>query len=284
MSNEESARVLVSAEQLRQWRESLGLEACANALLSMFQQSRSATHRAEAWDTLLELLTMEDENLSDSLLRQWTNELLNSITDTDPEVRCQGLSALANIAPYVRERADVIDSLVRCLYDESEAVRSQAISAASVFSNRRLLVALTKSLVSNNSHNPMSGDPDERRLWHALFALDSMVERLDLTLEERSGVAQRVFDALLLIISEPFASDLDIWKIGESLGEFIKGSVALINLKKMMAHTDPRVRDSAVHGLSHLGGVEATELIKHALCDPATEVREEAQKALLTTK
>lgn len=274
----------VGAEQLRNWRESLGIEGCTNALLATFQQSRSAARRAEAWHALLELLSLEEENLSASLLTQWTDELLKSLTDADPEIRCQGLSALADLAPYVRERADVIDGVVRCLYDESGEVRSHAISAASIFSSRTLLNALTNSLISGDSHRTISDDPDECRLWHALFALDGVVEKLDLTSEERSVAAQRVFDALSIMISEPSAPSLDIWKAGESLGEFIKGDAAFNILEKMMTHGDPQVRDSAVHGLSHLGGVKAVELIKNALSDPAEEVRDEARKALIITQ
>jgi HEAT repeat protein len=212
---------------------------------------------------------------------QLSNELLRSLADEDPDIRLQGLSALTDLASDVRERAEIIDCVVSSLYDESGAVRSQAIYVASIFANRPLLDALAESLISNDSRKTVSDDSDDCSLWHALFALDRLVEKIAITSEERDRIAERVVEALYIIINEASTSALDIWKVGETLGEFIKGSVAFDALKKMMTHEDARVRDSAVHGLSHLGGADALELIKDALCDPSAEVSDEARKAIM---
>lgn len=281
-TNRRDNKVPTRAQQLRRWRESIGIEACARALLIKFRESRSPVHRAKIWNALLEVLSIEEENLSETLFRQWTDELLRALTNSNPEIRCQGLSALADVAPYVSDRAEVMGSLVQCLYDESENVRSRAIYTVFSFNDHRLLVAIADSLNSNDSRKPVSDDPDRCRLWHALFALDGVIDKSDLTSEEENMIAARVFNALSSLLNEPFASDFDIWKVGDSLGEHIKGKAALNVLEEMVTHADPRVRDSAVHGLSHLGGAKAVALIKRSLADPIAEVREEARKALIT--
>lgn len=283
LMNNKSPEAPITGESLRQWCKSVGPEVCSDALLTLFRQARSRERRAELWDALLETLSLDEEaGLLRTLYMKWADELLKALIEADPHLRCQGLSALADIAPYVSDREDIIVGLIRGLYDKSELVRSRAISTVRRFSNRSLLLTLIDSITSVDYMGLMFDDPQEGRLWTPLFALDEVVDTVNLTSEEQSKIAGTMLDALNITLNEPYTSDLDIWKIGDTLGEHIKGDPALGVLKKMIAHRDPRVRISAVHGLSHLGGKEAAVLIKQALSDPAAMVREEAKKGLLT--
>lgn len=278
--SEMSAGQLTNIERLRQWRQSVGLERCASSLLKAFRKSHSPRHRETICDALIELLSMTEEDLSEAIFRGWIDELLKAVRDADAETRRQALSALNDLARHIADDADVLSNLVRSLYDESQDVRGQAIYAVGGFASRQLVFLLVDSLVDSNLHNFASDDQDRRSLWHALYALDEVVDRLDLSADQRDEIAEKVFQALLEILKGPEPSSLDIWKVGDSLGEHIKGQSALSILKEMFAHPNPLVRDSAVHGLGHLGGDEAVKLINLALRDPEPEVREEAQRAL----
>jgi HEAT repeat protein len=189
------------------------------------------------------------------------------------------LNALSDEAKYVAEDEDVLRSVVGSLYDDSVIVRGQAISAIANIASRPLLSLLTASLRDDRSSRPASDDTDQTRVWHALFALDQVIGRLDLSCAEQDETANQLFHTLLQVLQTPEPCSLDIWKIGDSLGEHVKGSQALCVLQEMFAHPNPVVRDSAVHGLGHLRGSEAIDLINLALKDPASEVREEAQRA-----
>lgn len=275
-----SADLLTKIERLRQWRASVGVERCAYSLLKAFRKSASPKHRETIWNALLEVLSMKEEDLSEAALKDWINELSKALRHMHPEIRSQALSALHDFAKYIGDDADVISNLVRSLYDELQDVRGQAVYAVCGFASRQLLFLLVDSLVDSNLYKPTSDDPDKRSLWHALFALDEVVDRLDLSANERDEIAGKIFQALLGILQRPEPSSLDIWKVGDSLGEHIKGQSALSILRNMFVHPNPLVRDSAVHGLGHLRGDEAIKLINLALCDREPEVRQEAQRAL----
>ena len=274
----------MNAEQLRQMRKSLRLKAFTDRLLKDFQESFSAHGRKKIWDSLLAMLEMEDERLCDRALEAWTDELRNSLTNADPEIRRQALSALSDLASELLEDVDVVEGFVRCLYDESESVRSQAISAIFRFRGRPAVEAISNSFSNVIYHQPVINDPDSCRFWHALFALDEAIDVTNLTSTEQAVVAQKVFEALNLILGGDPVSGMDIWKVGDSLGEHVKGETALEVLQRMARHHEPVVRTSALHGLSHLSGEKARVVVEHALSDPAAEVVAEARKALLTMK
>jgi HEAT repeat protein len=270
---------LVDPIRLRKWSESLGLNQSASALLQRFRQSSSSSDRAIIWNALLEMASMWEEDFAAATFRAWLDELLEALKHKDPGIRRQTLDALWDVAKYVAEDANVLSSVVRSLYDDSESVRGQAISTIDNCASRPLLSLLTASLRDDGSYHPAADDPDQTCVWHALFALDQVVGRLDLGCDERDETANQLFQALLKVLQTPEPSSLDIWKVGDSLGEHVKGNQALWILQEMFAHANPVVRDSAVHGLGHLRGSEAIELINLALKDPAAEVREEAQRA-----
>jgi HEAT repeat protein len=276
--------LLTNMHRLRQWRESVGFEYFASAMLKAFRESRSAEDRERIWNGFLEVLSQKEEVLSDAEFSDWINELLKALSDPDPEMRLQALTPLTDMAKYLKKNDDVISALVRCLYDNSKAVRDQAVYAAEGFASRQLVVALASSLTDLVSHGPASDDPDKTTVWHGAFALDRVINRSHLNDYERDDVAEKLLRALLKVISRRDASGLDIWKIGDSLGEHVKGKRALAMLTEMFAHPNPVVRDSAVHGLGHLGGPEAVRLVNLALSDPAAEVRDEATRAIATIK
>lgn len=267
---------LSNLEYLRAWVDSKGVEKCTSALLRNFQRSNSAADREQLWTALLEVLSIKEVGVPNSFLTVWTLELLKGLSNTDPEIRRQSLSALTDIAPRLSSNADVIRSLVRSLYDESQAVRNQAVYAAEAFANPQLMTALLDSLQTSAFHKPAVDDPDNSSLWHALFALDVIIGRSELTSAERHKMAQT-----LSRLVESFAlSKIDIWKIGDSLGDHIKGQDAMTILKAMSTNSDARLRYSAIHGLGHLGGAEAVMVIERALRDPEVEIRDEAHRAL----
>jgi HEAT repeat protein len=247
-------------------------------LLEKFHQSLSRSDREIIWDALLEMASMWREDLTAATFEAWIGELLEALRAKDPGNRCQALEALSDAAKYVVEDGNVLSSVVLCLYDDSEAVRGQAISTISKLASRSLLLLLTASLGNERSYRLRADDCDQARVWHALFALDQLVGRLDLDCDELAEIANNLSEVLLQVLQTPEPSSLDIWKIGDSLGEHIKGKQALYILQDMFGHPNPVVRDSAVHGLGHLRGSKAIELINLALKDPAAEVREEAQR------
>ncbi|HEY2976317.1 MAG TPA: HEAT repeat domain-containing protein [Pyrinomonadaceae bacterium] len=284
MSNEAEItnELLAKMQRLRKRRESVGVECFASEMLEAFRESRSAEDRDAIWNGFLEVLSEREDVLSDLGFSDWVNELLMALSDPDRAKRLQALGPLTDIAEYLKNNDDVIGALVRCLYDNSKAVRNQAVYAVERFASPQIIVALANSLTDRISHGAASDDPDKTILWHGAFALDQVIDRSSLNDNERDYVAERLLRALLRVISEPDRSVLDIWKIGDSLGEHVKGKRALAILIEMFAHPSPSVRDSAVHGLGHLGGPEAVRLINLALGDPAAEVRDEARRAIDT--
>lgn len=270
---------LTNMQRLRRWRESVGLEHFASVMLEAFRASESAEERETIWDGFLENLSQTEENLSEQAFSDWTNELLRALSNHDPEKRLQALTALRDMAKHLKGREAVISGLVRCLYDNSKAVRDQAVYTTEWFADVLLVKALANSFSDHISRGPASDDPDKTTIWHAAFALDLVIDGLGLSDFERDDIAEKLLQTLLRVVSGPDASSLDIWKIGDSIGEHIKGKRALAILTEMFAHSNPVVRDSAIHGLGHLRGSEAMALITLALSDPDAEVREEAQNA-----
>lgn len=270
---------LVDPKRLRDWSESLPIDQSASILLEKFHESSSSSAREIIWNGLLEISSMSNDDFTPHTFGAWIQELLEALKNKDPDLRCQALEALSDLAEYVAEDGNVLSSVVQSLYDDSARVRGHAISAVGHFASRRLLWLLLASLIDQASYHPAADDPDKTLVWHALFALDEVVNRLGLDSDEQNKSANHLSQSLSKILQTPDPPTLDIWKVGDSLGEHIKGKEALRILKEMFAHPNPMVRDSAVHGLGHLRGSEALELINLALEDPAAEVREEARRA-----
>lgn len=277
-------KLLTNSHRLREWCESVGVEHFASVMLRAFRESGSAEERETIWNGFLDALSQKEAVLSDTVFCDWINELLKALSDRAPDKRLQGLIPLNDMAKYLKNNADVISGVVRCLYDNSKAVRDQALYAAEGFASRQLVVALAISLTDFISHGPAVDDPDQTSVWHGVFALDRVIDSLPLNDHERDDVAEKLFQALLKLIDMPDRSELDIWKIGDSLGEHVKGKRALAILAEMLAHPNPVVRDSAVHGLGHLGGPEAVKLVYLALSDPVAEVRDEASRAIASIR
>lgn len=270
---------LTNMPRLRKWRESVGLEHFASLMLAVFRANESAEERETIWNGFLENLWQTEENLSDQVFSGWTNELSRALSNPDPEKRVQALRALGDMARHLKSNEAVVDGIVRCLYDNAKAVRDLSVYTTEGFASIQMVKALAHSFTAHFSQGPASDDPDRTTVWHAAFALDLIIDRLGLSDCERDDLAEKLLQTLLRVLSGPDASSLDIWKIGDSLGEHIKGKRALAILTEMFANSNPVVRDSAIHGLGHLRGSEAMALITLALSDPDAKVREEAQNA-----
>jgi hypothetical protein len=169
------------------------------------------------------------------------------------------LRALVDISNHPTVLNQVSRVIAECLYDDCKAVRDCAVNVAESFANREFVKALMDSLSDCNSHKPAANDADNTTIWHTAFALDLLVDRLELTTNAMKS-SEKLYAILPAVLSRSNPSDLDIWKIGDSLGDHIKGSRSLAILTQMLKHPDPKVRDSAVHGLGHLGGPESTRL------------------------
>src|SRR6266498_1414013 len=266
--------ILTNSERFREWYNSVGSRQGLSILLDHFHRSSSPEYREILWKAVLELVLQEND------LPTWRDELLKALSNELPQIRSQALSALTDTATHLSNDLAVSHAVAQSLYDDSEHVRAKAIYASSNFATRQLLSEIMDSLLDPESYRSASDDPDRRYVWHSLFALDQVVDRLALNAQERDMSSARIDQVLSKLLEKPDRSKLDIWKVGDSLGEHVKGSQALGTLQKMFKNPDAVVRDSSVHGLGHIDGDHALRLIRAALSDADSEVREEARRAL----
>jgi len=267
---------LTNLERLREWYEAAPHESL-QILIKEFRNNSSPAHREIVWKAFLELTSQATNEFYKG---GWRDELINALKHNNPAIRSQALSAFADVATYLTDDHDIRNALVRALYDESEDIRGKAIYASSCIANEQLLWKIMNSLSNPASYRPSADDADRRCVWHALFAMDDIIDRISLSADEMKQLAQQMLEVLKNLLEMPTHSNLDIWKVGDSLGEHIRGTHALTVLKQMFDHLDPVVRDSAVHGLGHLGGHEALQLLTLALSDSDFDVRDEAHRAI----
>ncbi|HKO45482.1 MAG TPA: HEAT repeat domain-containing protein [Pyrinomonadaceae bacterium] len=222
------------------------------------------------------MVALEEDGIPVSVPDDWVKALLTGLVDQRSTIREFSLSALNDIAPQVVGRDDVTRGIVTCLYDDFLSVRNRAVYVAGAFCGPELLAALLDSLHELQVSAPASDDADKSGLWHALFALDTVLDRTEVASAQLENVAQ----LLLTLIHSVSPSEIDIWKIGDSLGDHVKGPAAFRALELMSQHADDLVRRSAIHGLGHIGGSEAQAIIRKGLSGSSESVREEARRAL----
>jgi hypothetical protein len=268
-------------DKLLEYRHDVGQVGCVRRMLSLFESCRSAELCKKAWKVTLTVCLADDQaEMDDESSRLWTQAFLRALTSPNSEIREASANAWGLGLRRGSFSESILQSLSETLLDEAQGVRfaaghllRQAGPAA--------LPYLLRALADTRYHTPHQNREDRcSSVWDVLFAIDGILRECEVGPEDTHNCAQAVADFLARRSVHDGLDRLDIWKGGDTLGEHIGGTEGLRKLTSLITHTDPRVRASVAHGLSHIGGPEAVEGLK-ALADDSVEyVRIEALKYL----
>jgi HEAT repeat protein len=263
------------------YRQEAGQVVCVRKMLSLFEKAMSAELCEEFWRTTLTICLTDDEPQMDEASSQlWTAAFLRALRNERPEIRKMSALLLQDALSENDPNEQIILALVEGLADESEDVR-WACGDTLQFAGTTALPYLLQAFVEERYRRPHKNREDRRSsVWDVLCAIDGLLKRSSTNPEDRRKYVELVTGFLRERSVDDGTDYLDIWKAGETVGETIGGREALQELSPLINHTDPRVRQSAAHALSHIKDPEARTLLHILADDPIESVRLEASKYL----
>jgi HEAT repeat protein len=270
-----------ASDKLLHYRQEVGQVVCVRQMLSLFEKVTSEELCKESWRTALTICLTDDEPEMDEASSQlWTAAFLRALQNERPEIRKTSALLLQDALSENDPSERIIRALVEGLADESEDVR-WACGDTLQFAGATALPYLLQAFMDERYRRPHQ-NPNDRRssVWDVLCAIDGLLKRSSTNPEDRRKYLELVTGFLRERSVDDGMDYLDIWKAGETLGETIGGREALQELSLLINHTDPRVRQSVAHALSHIKDPEARNLLRILADDPIEDVRLEASKYL----
>lgn len=219
-------------------------------------------------------LTREQKNIlcaiAGDVAPDAARDIRSFFRDEDPEVR-----RMATDAAGKAMAKDVIPDLIGLLQDKEAIVRRSAITAIAALDAKEQTPALIKLL----------GDQDVHCRRAAIGALGKLgakeaADKIAAYLSDRETAASAL-DALIRLGSKELIPKISVLYqretvlYRETLHALLDlvGADAVADLRGLLKHTSPLMRETAIDGLCHLHAVGATDDIESLLADESVSVR-----------
>jgi hypothetical protein len=250
-------------------------------MLALFSQRRSAELCNKSWEIALTVCLTEDAaEMDQGVAHLWTRAFLEALRDERPEVREAAADSLSLGLQKDGFTPDIMAALFERLRDQVQAVRfccAHLLARAGEAALPYIFGALT---IRNSKTGETSIGSNESGIWESLSVIDGVLSDADVGADTRAACAGIVGQFLSARNARDGADSMDIWKAGDTLGEHIGGDAALRQLLGLLEHSDPRVRTSVAHGLSHIDDSQASRALGILSRDPDESVRTEALRYL----
>lgn len=269
--------------KLLEYRKQVGQTACVRQMLTLFNLKQSPELCRKSWEVALTIcLTDSEPQMDKEASRLWTNAILSALQDESEDIRKVAADAFSFALNEKDFDRSVIQALIEGLADESSKVR-QACGYALELAGLSSISHLLDSLADTRYHKPHENAGDRcSSVWDILYTIDRILSRHEITSSDRNRFAEALYNFMKDRSPTDGMDYLDIWKAGESLGEYVGGKAGLEKLSILAQHPDPRVRASVAHGLSHIKDEVAQQNLRDLSDDPIESVRHEAIKYLST--
>jgi HEAT repeat protein len=274
-----SSNTMESHSALVEYARKAGSDNCIREMLRIFESRLSGELSKKAWEVTLTICLTEDEpEMNQESTQLWTAAFLAALRDERSEIKQAAAEAFGSWAGEVSFCDALIQAFVEGLADEQEEIRLACINALQR-AGIRAIKYLLEAIEDSKYHKPHQNQYDRcSSIWDILCTIDGIFRSCQIKQRDRENCAVVITEFLKGRSIYDGMDKLDIWKAGETLGEYIGGKEALDRLYDLIHHTDPRVRLSVAHGLSHIENAKAKQAIKYLLNDPDESVRKEASK------